>query len=71
MKEGIIGRRTCEMDLRKLESVNVRQSILGRILKYGRVELIGTGGTKGRFKMIPRPLIFRKRIMEEKMALVN
>src|SRR5215213_2695060 len=37
-KEGFISRETFEMSLDKVESVDVRQSILGRILNYGNVE---------------------------------
>ena len=35
-KTGFIKRRTFEMSLDKVESVDVNQSILGRILNYGR-----------------------------------
>ena len=42
-KEGFIRRNTVEMHMDKVESVDVDQSILGRILDYGNVELKGTG----------------------------
>lgn len=42
-KTGFIRRRTNEMNMDKVESVRVDQSILGRILDYGDVSIIGTG----------------------------
>jgi hypothetical protein len=52
------------MNLNKIESVNVDQSIMGRILGYGTIQIIGTGGTKEAFAKIRRPLEFRKRFQE-------
>ena len=60
IKVGLISRRTIEMNLAKVESVNVDQSILGRILGYGTITVIGTGGTREPFYQISRPLDFRK-----------
>ena len=60
IKVGLISRRTLEMNLAKLESVNVDQSILGRILGYGTITVIGTGGTREPFYHISKPLDFRK-----------
>ena len=60
IKVGLISRRTLEMNLSKVESVNVDQSILGRILGYGTITVIGTGGTRESFYRISRPLDFRK-----------
>ena len=52
------------MNLTKIESVNVDQSILGRILGYGTIGIIGTGGTKEQFNDIRKPLTFRKKFQE-------
>ncbi|MBN1473114.1 MAG: PH domain-containing protein [Syntrophaceae bacterium] len=60
IKVGLISRRTLEMNLAKIESVNVDQSILGRILGYGTITVIGTGGTREPFFQISNPLDFRK-----------
>ncbi len=60
IKVGFISRRTLEMNLQKIESINVNQSVLGRILGYGTIVVIGTGGTKERFANISNPLKFRK-----------
>ncbi|TAK45596.1 MAG: PH domain-containing protein [Saprospiraceae bacterium] len=63
-KTGWIKRKTFEMNLSKIESVNVNQTILGRLLSYGDIIIIGTGGTKEEFKHIKRPIEFRKRFQE-------
>src|SRR5882724_5405552 len=43
-KRGFISRTTAEMHMDKIVSVKVDQSILGRILNYGKVTIVGTGG---------------------------
>src|SRR2546425_5031828 len=42
-KEGFIRRDTVEMHMDKVESVDVDQSVLGRLLNYGTVIVRGTG----------------------------
>jgi uncharacterized membrane protein YdbT with pleckstrin-like domain len=64
IKTGILSRRTLELNLSKIESVNVNQSILGRILGYGSIGVIGTGGTKEYFVSIKNPLEFRRKLQE-------
>ena len=61
-KEGFIKRRTFEMSLDKVESVDVNQSILGRILNYGDVTILGVGEGKETIRMIASPLAFRNYI---------
>ena len=64
IKEGFIARSTFEMNLSKIESVNVDQTVIGRILNYGSITIIGTGGTKESFHNISKPLEFRKAFQE-------
>jgi uncharacterized membrane protein YdbT with pleckstrin-like domain len=45
-KRGFINRHTEEMNMDKVASVDVDQSILGRILDYGTVHVLGTGGSQ-------------------------
>lgn len=61
-KEGFISRRTFEMSLDKVESVDVNQSILGRLLDYGNVSVLGVGEGRETMKTIARPLAFRNAI---------
>jgi uncharacterized membrane protein YdbT with pleckstrin-like domain len=61
-KTGFIKRRTFEMALDKVESVDVYQSILGRILNYGNVTIMGVGEGKENITTIAAPLEFRSHI---------
>src|ERR1700704_2418622 len=61
-KTGFIKRRTFEMSLDKVESVDVDQSILGRILNYGDVTILGVGEGTETIKTIASPLDFRNHI---------
>lgn len=64
VKTGIIARNTLEMNLSRIETVNVDQSFLGRILNYGSITIIGTGGTREEFYNIREPMIFRQKFQE-------
>lgn len=61
-KEGFIQRQTFEMSLDKVESVDVSQSILGRIFNYGNVKILGVGEGHKTIKTIASPLAFRSYI---------
>jgi uncharacterized membrane protein YdbT with pleckstrin-like domain len=61
-KTGFVKRRTFEMALDKVESVDVNQSILGRILNYGDVTILGVGEGKETISTIASPLAFRSHI---------
>ena len=61
-KTGFITRKTFEMSLDKVESVDVNQSILGRILNYGSVTVRGVGEGSETIDTIASPLDFRNHI---------
>jgi uncharacterized membrane protein YdbT with pleckstrin-like domain len=61
-KTGFIKRRTFEIPLDKIESVDVDQTILGRILNYGDVTIMGVGEGRQRISTIASPLAFRSSI---------
>ena len=62
LKRGFIRRHTVEMNMQKVESVDVDQTQLGRIFNYGAVTIRGTGSTLESFRMIDRPLKLRTAI---------
>ena len=64
IKKGLIAYYTLEMNLSRVETVRVNQSILGRLLGFGSITVIGTGGTKETFHLIAKPLQFRRSFME-------
>jgi uncharacterized membrane protein YdbT with pleckstrin-like domain len=61
-KRGFIRRRAIEILLQKVESVAVQQGILGRLLDYGTVTVVGTGGTREGFPALQAPLALRTQI---------
>jgi len=64
IKVGLVSRKTLEMNLNKIESVNVNQGLLGRMLNYGTIIVVGTGGSREPFSYINNPLEFRKKFQE-------
>jgi uncharacterized membrane protein YdbT with pleckstrin-like domain len=58
-KRGLIWRHTVEMNMDKVESVDVNQSILGRLLGYGDIIVRGTGAGMEPLRNIEGPLEFR------------
>ena len=65
-----MSRRTLEMNLSKIKSVNVDQSIFGRLLGYGTITIIGTGRTGELFPNIAEPLQFRKKFQELSLQFI-
>jgi len=61
-KTGFIYRETSEMNMDKVESVDVNQSIPGRIFDYGDVSVVGTGSTWETLRTIARPIELRNHI---------
>ncbi len=63
LKTGFLSRRTIEINRASIESAQVEQDILGRVLNYGTIILVGTGGTREPFSMIDNPADFRHAVL--------
>ena len=61
-KTGLLSRHTIEMNRDKVESVDVDQTLLGRIFGYGTIIVRGTGGSLEPIRNIGDPLTFRSYI---------
>jgi len=61
-KRGFISRYTIEMHLDKVESVDVDQSVLGRILGYGDIIIRGVGASLEPLRNIESPIEFRSHV---------
>jgi uncharacterized membrane protein YdbT with pleckstrin-like domain len=61
-KNGLIRRQTNEMSMDKVESVQIDQTILGRLLDYGDVTILGTGEGFEKLPTIASPLELRNSI---------
>ena len=62
LKRGFIRRHTIEMHMDKVESVDVDQSLLGRLFNYGNITVRGTGSGFEPLTMIDHPLRFRSHV---------
>lgn len=67
-KRGFIRRHTIEMHLDKVESVDVDQSIIGRIFNYGDILIRGVGVGIEPLKNIGAPIAFRNHVTAEESA---
>src|SRR5476649_2758554 len=61
-KRGFISRHTVEMNMDKIESVDVDQSLLGRLFNYGTIHVLGTGQGIESLRRIGAPLELRNAI---------
>jgi len=61
-KRGLVRRYTVEMHMDKVESVDVDQSVWGRLLNYGDVIVHGTGVGLEPLTMVDHPLELRNHI---------
>lgn len=69
LKQGLISRRTLELQLNKVEAVNVDQSIFGRLLGFGTLQVGGTGGTQEIFSVVNHPDAFRTAVQAQINAI--
>jgi uncharacterized membrane protein YdbT with pleckstrin-like domain len=65
LKTGVLKLKTPEMFLNRIESVEVDQSIAGRVFGFGTIVIRGTGGSLEPFHKVPHPLRFRNQIQEQ------
>lgn len=62
LKTGIVSRRSEEMKLTSIETVEIEQGILGRILGFGTVKVTGKGISDLVFTRINDPMDVKRRI---------
>ena len=61
-KRGLLSRHTIEMNRSKVESVDVDQTLMGRLFGYGTILVRGTGGSLEPLQNIEDPLALRNHI---------
>lgn len=61
-KWGLLSRKTVELALNRVESFHVTQSVVGRVLNYGDVTVVGVGASLEPLHGIKHPLELRRRI---------
>lgn len=67
-KRGLVARYVGEMSVDRIEGVNVLQSILGRILNYGRIMVRGMGVGEVILPPLANPIAFRKAIEKARIS---
>lgn len=70
-KRGLIARHIGEISIDRIEGVNVLQTILGRLLGYGRLAIRGMGVGEVILPPIENPVAFRKAIQKAKALCSN
>ena len=64
VKHGFIRRQTVEINLNKVESIQVEQGLLGRLFNFGTLIVAGTGTSHAPLTGIAEPMGFRKAFIE-------
>jgi uncharacterized membrane protein YdbT with pleckstrin-like domain len=60
LKRGLLGRETSEININKVASIDVRQSILGSRLNFGTVIVRGAGGNVSPLAYVDAPFALRQ-----------
>jgi uncharacterized membrane protein YdbT with pleckstrin-like domain len=68
VKTGVVQRDSLETLLSKVEAIGVDQTLLGRMLGFGSITIVGTGGTRESFERIAMPLEFRRQVQAQIVA---
>jgi len=61
-KTGIISRKSEEMKLTSIETVEIDQGILGRVLGYGNIKVSGRGASDVLFRTVKDPMAVKRAI---------
>lgn len=62
LKTGIVSRHSEEMKLSSIETVEIRQGVMGRIFGFGTVQVTGRGTSDLVFRNIDDPLDVKRKI---------
>jgi uncharacterized membrane protein YdbT with pleckstrin-like domain len=62
IKKGIIREITIEILAHKIECIQSEKTLLGRMLNYGSIIIVGVGGSQDPFPYIPSPEKFRNKV---------
>jgi len=71
VKHGFIRRHTIEININKVESIQVEQGLVARMLNFGTLVIAGTGSSHAPIDGIAEPLAFRRAFVEAQDAAVE
>jgi uncharacterized membrane protein YdbT with pleckstrin-like domain len=62
IQSGFLIQQTLDFPMRRIESIDIRQTIIGAIFNYGDIVITGSGGTQEVVAAIEHPLTCRRYI---------
>jgi len=65
VKVGLLSVHTLELLIPKVEAIGVDQTIAGRLLGYGTLRIVGTGGTVEAFPRVAEPQALREAVLRQ------
>ncbi|HSD39768.1 MAG TPA: PH domain-containing protein [Rhodocyclaceae bacterium] len=68
VKIGFIRRQTVEINISKVESIQVDQSLWGRVFNFGSLVITGSGSSQAPIHAISDPMGFRRAFVEAQEA---
>lgn len=63
IKQGVFSFNILDLNIHKIESIQIQQNLIQRILGVGTIKIVATGGTSGEYE-IKDPHIFRNKFLE-------
>jgi uncharacterized membrane protein YdbT with pleckstrin-like domain len=70
-KFGFVSRDTIEINLQKIETVQVTQTVMQRLLNYGTIVIAGGGTPQEPIPGVADPMAFRKAFLEAQEAALQ
>ncbi len=64
VKHGLVQRKTIEVNIQRVESLQVEQSVWGRLLNHGTLVVAGTGTSHAPIEGIADPMAFRRAFVQ-------
>jgi uncharacterized membrane protein YdbT with pleckstrin-like domain len=62
LQTGFVVQQTIEIPFKKIESVDIRQTLLGTVLNYGDIIIVGSGGSRNFMNCVANPITCRRYI---------
>jgi uncharacterized membrane protein YdbT with pleckstrin-like domain len=63
-RTGFVSSQTWEIRVNRIESVQLSQTMMGKMIGYGNLTIMGMGGDQILFTMIDEPLSFQQKIFQ-------
>jgi uncharacterized membrane protein YdbT with pleckstrin-like domain len=71
LQQGVMKHKRMEIPLEEIGSVDIFQGLAGEVLGYGSIVVQGPRGKGERFTVVPDPIDFRQKIMEQRNRVLE